>query len=723
MLKHFSSVALLALLMGFPASRAADWTDFRGPTRDGVSAEKGLPTTWSLKGDGLLWKAPAGGRSTPIVMGDRVFLQNGAGKGETLQERVMCFNADTGKLDWEYKFNVYHSDVPPHRIGWASPVGDPSTGNVYALGVGGHMIALSRDGKLLWERTINEDFGLVTTHGGRTVSPIIESDLVIVSGVNTGWGLQARAGQRFFAFDKKTGSTVWVSSPGGRPFDTTYSAPVIANVNGTRLLIEGGGDGAVHAIKAATGEPVWRFDMSKRGINTGVVMNGNTVIVSHSEENLETSEMGLLAAIDATGKGPLGKANVKWSIPGFQGGYSSPLLDGDRVYQVDNGANLFSFDVNTGRHLWKQNLGTIQKASPVLGDGKIYVGTENGKFYILKPHADRCEVLSEVQLGTDQQPDAIYASAAISDGRVFFNTLDNLYCIGKKNKQPGKASAEPAVTLGPPAHVQIRPAELMLKPGEKVSFKARLYDAQGHFLKESEAAWTLEQLKGAVGNDGVFTAASEPLPQAGQVKATVGGISGVSRLRVIPPLPWSEDFEKFAGDAPPAQWVNTTGKFQIRNVEGNKVLVKLADNPFTKRARAFMGPATWSNYTVQTDVLATEKRRQMGDGGVLAQRYALVLFGNHQRLELQSWQPETTRTALKDFAWKSNTWYRMKLRVESAGAGKVRALGKAWAASDPEPEAWTIERVDPIPNLTGSPGIYADAPFEIYFDNLKVTAN
>src|SRR6185503_12613385 len=219
--------------------------------------------------------------------------------------------------------------------------------------------------------------------GGRTNSPIIEGDLVIVSGPTEGWGDQAQRRHRFMAFDKRTGEAVWVSSPGGRPYDTTYAPPIAAEINGTRLIITGAGDGAVHAMKPQTGEPVWRFEMAKRGINTGVVLKGNLAIVSHSEENLDTSEMGLLAALDATSKGAITKEQAKWAIKGFQGGFSSPVIDGDRLYQIDNGANLFAFDVNTGKELWIQNLGTIQKASPVLADGKLYVGTENGKFFIL----------------------------------------------------------------------------------------------------------------------------------------------------------------------------------------------------------------------------------------------------------------------------------------------------------------------------------------------------
>jgi len=117
--------------MIFSAAPTGDWADWRGPDRDGRSPESGLPSQWSPEGENLAWKAPYGGRSAPIVMGDRLFLQNPAGEGETLQERILCLNADTGALLWEHRFNIYQSDVPPHRVAWASPAGDPATGHVF----------------------------------------------------------------------------------------------------------------------------------------------------------------------------------------------------------------------------------------------------------------------------------------------------------------------------------------------------------------------------------------------------------------------------------------------------------------------------------------------------------------------------------------------------------------------------------------------------------------
>lgn len=704
-----------------------DWAEWRGPARDGVSTEKNLPQKWSPTGDNLAWKAPYGGRSAPIVMGDRVYLINSVGKGETLQERVVALDANNGKLVWEHRFNIYLSDVPPHRVGWASPVGDPATGNIYVFGVGGNLMGLDRAGKVLWERSLGEDFGLLTTHGGRTVSPIIEGDVVIVSGVTFGWGEHARGAHRFMAFDKRTGDTVWVSAPGGRPYDTTYAAPITVNINGTRLLIQGGSDGVVHAIKAQTGEPVWKYEISKRGINTGVVVHGNTAILTHSEENLESNEMGMIVAVDASAKGDIKKEQVKWLTYGWQGGFSSPVLDGDRLYQLDNGANIAAFDVNSGKQLWLKNLGTIQKASPVFADGKLYVGTENGKFFILKPSATGAEILDEDQLGTEALPEAIIASAAVSNGRIYVVSDSNIYAIGKKNNQPDR-SAPPVEGLPnpnrPATHVQVFPTELILKPGDKANFRVRLFDEFGKFIREETGAtWSLDRLQGTIDN-GHFTVSNDAKIQTGLVKATVGAATGSASVRVFPPLPWTEGFDSFTLNQPPPGWVNIAPKFTIRDLNGNKVLVKTTEgSSLATRARAYFGPSDFSNYTIEGDVFATTKRRQQGDAGIIAQRYVLTLYGNGQTLHIEPWQPETKRTAAMPYAWKPDTWYRMKLQVENLPNGTTRARGKVWPVTEPEPAAWMIERIDPIPNRQGAPGVFGNALAEIYFDNLKVYRN
>src|SRR5829696_2249886 len=208
------SFALAALAAALGASLAAqgprrvavgDWPEMRGPLRDGTSRETALLDKWALNGENFLWRVAYGGRSAPIVMGNRVYVQNPSGRGATLQERVMALDADTGGVVWEYKFNLFQSDVPSHRIGWASPAADPETGNIYALSGGAQAIALDRDGKLLWDRSFGEEFAAFTTHGGRTMSPVVDGDLVIVSAAVSSWGTASGRGHRLIALDKRTG--------------------------------------------------------------------------------------------------------------------------------------------------------------------------------------------------------------------------------------------------------------------------------------------------------------------------------------------------------------------------------------------------------------------------------------------------------------------------------------------------------------------------------------
>jgi outer membrane protein assembly factor BamB len=733
------SLAALCVLTSAGLLAAADWPEYRGPARDGRSTETGLPEKWSPPsqklpaGESLAWRVPYGGRSGPIVVGNRVYLQNLVGDEKTTQERLMCLNADTGKPIWERRFSIYLSDVPQHRAGWASPAADPETGNIYVFTVGAELIAVSREGKVLWSRSLVEDFGAITTHGGRTVSPIIDGGNVIVNTLSFGWGDLARTSNRYFAFDKRTGQAVWISTPQKRHYDTNYAMPVTAEVNGMRLLVVGGTDGVIHAMMAGTGEPVWQWDISKRAINNSVVMRGTTAYVTHSEENIDTSEMGMVAAIDAAAKGEVGKEQIKWVTRGFLGGFASPVYDDQRLYHMDNGAVLGAFDLETGKRLWDRNLGTIQKGSPVLADGKLYVGTENGKFYILRPKADGVDVLDEDWLGSQQSPEPIIASPAVADGRVYVVSMSATYAIGKRRPAGNTSQAGPTAgatssgngeqaKAGAPAKILVFPNDVVLAPGTRQQFAARLFDANGTFIREDVADWSLEQLGGTIGPDGGYRATTSTA-QGGMVKATIGELSGTARVRVIPPLPYSYDFEDAKGEAPPRHWIHANTRYTVRDLTGTKGLFRPTDSSVARRVKTFIGPSDLHDYTVEADFRAAERRRQMGDVGVIAQRYAFVLFGNSQHAELHPWQAADEMTVRAPFPWKADTWYRLKIRVENRPNGTTVARGKAWPASEPEPAAWLVEKVDTIPHRQGAPGIYTDAGSDISVDNIKVYAN
>ena len=728
-------IKLLAIVFAAglaPVLMASDWTESRGPSRDGTSAEKNLPSRWSPSGENLAWTLPFGGRSTPVIHGNRFYIQTATpGDVALTQERLVAVDAITGKVLWEHKASLFLSDVPQHRAGWASPAVDPASGNIYMFTVAAELFALTPQGKVLWKRSLPEEYGVITTHGGRTTSPIVDGNMVILNALLQGWGDLGRPGNRYFAFDKTTGQTIWISAPQSRHYDTNYSSPIVADINGIRQLIVGGTDGAFYGLKANTGQPVWSIEVSKRAILNSPIYRDNTVYIAHGEENIDTTEMGMLAAVDVTGTGALTGAAIKWKTHNFLPTFASPVMDDERLYGMDNSAILGAFDLKTGKELWTKTLGTLQKGSPTLADGKLYIGTENGKFYIIRPSAAGPEILDEDMLGQAGAPEPIIASPAVANGRVYVVSMDHVYAIGPK--QPVMSApaperlgaASPVAAPGPPAAVQVFPYEALLNTGESQAFTVKLFDAKGQFVREAkggpggEVTWATDQLAGTVDATGKYTASADGA--AGYVKATVGTLTGQARVRVIPPLPWSIDFEGMK--AAPMWWTSNL-KGVPRDVEGSGVLVRPRDETVGRRTRFIMGRPDWSDYTVEADVRGTETRRQRGDVGLINQRYVLMLFGNGQKLELQPWQAANEMTVRVDnLPWAVDTWYRMKLRVQNRPDGTTLAQGKVWKRDDPEPAKWTIEKVDRIPHRAGAPGVYGDGISDVMFDNVKIYKN
>ena len=172
-----------------------------------------------------------------------------------------------------------------------------------------------------------------------------------------------------------------------------------------------------------------------------------------------------------------------------------------------------------------------------------------------------------------------------------------LYAIGPKTAPKPSAAACRRTGArrrrGPATTLQVTPTELHPQAGRigRADASARSTPTARRSQDPGQATWTLEGLKGTI-EKGRFTADASAGAQAGTVKATVGALSGAARIRVVPDLPWTFDFED-GGETPPAQWVNATGKFAVRDVEGSKVLVKLAQNPFAfaKRTPAVLRPA------------------------------------------------------------------------------------------------------------------------------------
>ncbi len=730
-MRSFRVVLCVCLLAAVVSPAAADWTHWRGPDQNGISAETGLIDSWSIDGENQLWRADFIGRSTPVVIGDRVCANGRVGEDSTKQEVVACWDATTGEKLWEDRFNVYNTTVPFNRVGWASLGADSETGYVYAHGVAGQLNAYDAEGNIVWSRFLSEEFGRMSGYGGRTQTPIVHGDLLIMQSVFIGWGKHAAPRSRFFAFDKRTGEVVWISTPGNSMVAdmNTQLVPVVAKVGGRELVIGGGADGRIYAMDVLTGEPVWSFHLSKRGINASVVVEGETLYVSHSEENLDEAVMGRIVALDITGQGDITAGAEKWRVDEITAGFPSPLVKDGMLYIVDNSGNLRALDKTSGEQKWEFSLGTVGKGSPVFADGKIYATETNGHLVILEPGADGATKLDKDEVTMpDGRYAEVYGSVAISDGRIFFTSENGIFALGKKGAKPAKARVKKVkkskrAKKVKPGPALVFPAETVARPGEVASFQLRSVTPGGRLVdSDSKASWTLEGLDGRITN-GKFIPDPEAPFQAGHVVAKIGDREVRSRVRVISDLPWNITFNNDAVDSTPPGWISAKTKFVVRRLEYDKVLAQLIRPRGLPRSFTYMGPSDWTNYTIEVDARGSQKGRRKSDVGVIAAGYTLNLMGNHQRLQLRSWEAERRMAQHTDFAWEMDTWYTLKLRVENDGK-TARVLGKVWKRSDDEPEAWTFQVEDALPIKGGSPGLIGFVPgVENFYDNIRVYSN
>jgi outer membrane protein assembly factor BamB len=753
---------------------AEDWHQWRGPEQTGASREKNLPDKWSPDGENVVWKKPYGGRTVPIVMNGRVYVINDSGEGISEQERVMCFDAKDGQVVWEHKFNVWLTGIVSDRVGWTNVVGDPETGNVYAHGVQGMLFCFDgKDGKVLWQHSMTEEYGRITGYGGRVTSPIIDGDLLIMGLVSSSWGEFARGGVRFVAFDKKTGEPVWWSETGHPVKDTYYSNPVVAVINGERVLISGGGDGGVHAFQVRTGKKLWSYLFGSGGVNVTPVVGGNYVYISHGEENLTGGERGMLLCLDAS-KVKAGKPALVWSVEGIQFKFPSPILLDDKLYIADESATLYCYDVKKsietkeGVELWQKGYGINAKGSPVYADGKIYATSVEGNVVILQPGDKECKELSRVRLRSKNAGTAIAINGgpSVANGRVFFMTSEEIYCIGKADAKPESGPIPPGPKEAAPAadakatQLQVVPADVQLFPGQGATFKARLFDDKGRFLREAKVEWETAPflapppvpgakpqegppppaLQGEVTADGKLTVSDKVPGQFGGVVAKAEGLTGRARVRVAPRLPYTADFSKVPVNRTPGGWVGAQGKYLVKELDGKKVLMKnnTIASLLVAKANTYitMPDAGAGDYTIQADVRGSLKKGQyLPDMGLINCRYTFLLSGIGQKggvgqkLSLQSWDAVPRIDQTVDFAWKPDTWYTLKLSVEQTG-GKAQLKGKVWERGKDEPKDWTVTFEDPTPNGAGSPGLHGystdvngptDPGSEIYYDNVKVT--
>ena len=734
----------------------SDWLYWRGSEGNGVSKQTGLPVDLNSS---LIWSHDIQGGGVPVIAGGKAYQFGYYGVTDDLQEALVCFDASTGQVLWNRRHSDFISDIVYNRYGVGAACVDPASGNVYFQTSPGLLIGYDSGGNKLWERSLMEEFARLTFPNGRTGGPCVDGNLVIIHAITANWGKQGPARDRFYAFDKNNGQLVWASTPGITPKDSSFAPLIFEDLsNGRRVFYSGTGCGHVVCIDARTGQPLWRFQMSYGGVNAGVVIHEDSIIAVHGKENIDSTIIGRMVAIRKPQNLPalgediviLGKENEIWRNNGIEAFTSTPVYRDGRVYTTIKRGELVCLDADTGEDHWVLKLAPDQiHASPTWADGRLYVPMFNGKVFVVEDKLEYGKILSEMDLGS-----ACLAAPAVAHGRVFVQTKKALHCFGSSDPAPAfVAKPEKELTnlptvpsIGPAVSLQVVPAEFCLKAGADQKFDVFTIDAEGRRIEKIQdgldwqkwippTAKVKSEVDAEINNQGILSAKMDASLSAGALQVSKGTLSGVTRGRVLPNLPYSEDFEKgfeyihtssddIAFSYPPLSWLGARMRWQIQDMGGNKVAGNTLDRVLFQRAINFIGHKDMRDYTMSADVMTDGDRRTKSNIGLINQRYIFVLVGNSQKLEVVS-NFDRFRHSVP-FAIKTNSWYTLKTRVDidDMGTGMIRA--KAWAKDLPEPEGWTLEVEHNNAHSYGSPGIYAMSPQskkKVYIDNISVIQN
>ena len=394
-------------------SAERDWPWWRGPTRNGVADNTPVPTKFN-ETENVVWKVPVPGRghSSPIVVGNRVFLTTSETKEEI--HYVLAFDRLTGKLIWQKDVNQGGFPAKNHAKNTEATATIASDGERLFAAFYHHdkvvAVSLDLDGKVLWAKDVCR-FRPRTYEYGYAPSPVIYENSVIISAEYDGDSFLT-------SFDRRTGERIWQEP---RPTMISFSTPVIAHVASKDQMLMSGAQ-KIWAYDPATGKPLWSTEGTTFATCGTMVWDGDIVFASGGYPKAET------LAVKADGSGA-----VLWR--NGQKCYEQSMLthDGHLFALTDNGV-MYCWRGSDGKEMWKERLKGPVSASPVLAGGNIYWANELGTMYVVRATPERFELIAENQVGSDAFP-----SPAICGGEIFLRVgkgsanerQEWLFCIGK----------------------------------------------------------------------------------------------------------------------------------------------------------------------------------------------------------------------------------------------------------------------------------------------------
>ena len=404
------------------AVRAENWPQWRGPSLNGVSTEKNLPVEWSTE-ENVTWKLelPEWSGSTPIIWGDRIFLNVAAGDGLYL----WCVNRNTADPLWVRPLGSGNVKMRKQNMSSPSPVTDGK--NVYVMTGTGSLKGYDFNGNQIWARDIQKDYGRFGLNWGYASSPLLFEDSLYVQVLH---GMRTDDPSYILRIDKKTGKTLWRVerlTDAIRESPDSYSTPALLRYDGKTEIVITGGDCAT-GHDPATGKELWRLN----GLNPRNNSANRTIASPVVTDSLiyASSRVRPLVAIRTGGRGDITESHRVWSTNNGPD-VPTPVTDGKYFYIVNDKGITWCLNANTGETIWgpeRIEMG-IYSSSPVLADGKIYITSEDGITTVMKA-GPNFEILARNNLA-----DYSLSSVAISDGQLFLRTAQHLYCIGKRQSR------------------------------------------------------------------------------------------------------------------------------------------------------------------------------------------------------------------------------------------------------------------------------------------------
>jgi outer membrane protein assembly factor BamB len=382
MLSRFGlgSLVVVASMLIVQAGAASNWSQWRGPERDGVVPDLSLPTHWPAALT-RQWQVAVGeGHSSPIVAGDRVYLLTREGDLEVAR----CLELDSGKQVWRSDYPAPYVVNPAAHAHGKGPKSTPLlyAGKLFTLGIGGILSCFDADtGKLRWRKDFTGQFKYASPLYGASMSPMIEGGALIVhvGGHNEG---------ALTAFDPETGEVRWqnaVNGPG-------YSSPIVVTLAGVRQIVTQT-QSYLLGVDAASGKLLWkeRFRTGDQNSVTTLAVNDMLIYSGFNQP---------LRAIRLKKHGDQFAPEEVWANKAHSCFMSTPVLANGRLLGMSNrnGGHIFCVDAQSGKTIWKSPGRLAQNVALLVAGDVVLLLKDQGRLAVLKADATSYEPLAEYQV-------------------------------------------------------------------------------------------------------------------------------------------------------------------------------------------------------------------------------------------------------------------------------------------------------------------------------------